>query len=245
MYAGRLAVAAQHVIEICTNGEKRNRCVSATGAHGLVTAKHDLKFRAVLEDFYLNLPDGKPSVWVGRLKGRKQMERCYGPDFFEAVIRGSADRPVRHFFCGGKEGVAEELKKVCAEKMGNKNVAGCFSPPFREMTDDEMKNLGDTVTAAKTDILWIGLSTPKQELFAAKIAEYVKVHFIVAVGAAFDFYTGRVKQAPRFMQRAGLEWFFRLCMEPERLYKRYIKIVPLFIFYNIMETFLDKRRGNL
>ena len=125
-------------------------------------------------------------------------------------------------------------------KFGNNNVVGTFSPPFRPMTDDEMKILAEDINSKGTDIVWVGLSTPKQEIFANQLAQYAHVHFIITVGAAFDFHTGKVTQAPKILQKMGLEWFFRLCMEPKRLYKRYGVVVPLFIFYNVREFLLKK-----
>jgi N-acetylglucosaminyldiphosphoundecaprenol N-acetyl-beta-D-mannosaminyltransferase len=142
---------------------------------------------------------------------------------------------INHFFCGGKEGVAEELKVISATSFCNTNVVGCFSPPFREMSEEEIKELAGRINSLKTDIVWIGLSTPKQEIFASKLAKYTNVHFLITVGAAFDFHTGKVTQAPKIIQNIGMEWFFRLLIEPKRLYKRYFEIVPLFIYYNFIE----------
>lgn len=213
-------------------------CISATGAHGLVEAHKDQNFKQVLTDFHINLPDGMPAVWVGRMKGAKQMRRCYGPDFFRALMMASADLPIQHFFCGGKEGVAADLQKVCASDFGNSKVVGVYCPPFRELTHEEMQGLGQQIEASGAHIVWIGLSTPKQERFAMRLREYAKTRYIITVGAAFDFHTGRVRQAPKWMQNMGLEWFFRLLMEPKRLYKRYLEIVPKFIWLNIKE-FLD------
>lgn len=215
-----------------------NLCISATGAHGLVEAYKDADFKALIRQFYINLPDGMPAVWVGRLKGATKMKRCYGPDFFEALIRATAGLPVNHFFCGGKEGVALHLQQVCSEKFANKRVTGVHCPPFRELSDEEMGRLGQQIIDSGAHIVWIGLSTPKQEKFADRLSRFTKTRFIITVGAAFDFHTGIVKQAPKWMQSMGLEWFFRLLMEPKRLYKRYFEIVPKFIWLNIKE-FLD------
>jgi N-acetylglucosaminyldiphosphoundecaprenol N-acetyl-beta-D-mannosaminyltransferase len=238
MYADRLSHAADLVLEGCCNDTtKGNLRISATGAHGLVTAQKKSEFKETLNSCFLNLPDGMPAVWVGRLKGARTMERCYGPDFFTEVIKRSASHTINHFFCGGKPGVAEELKFICQPLLQNSRVVGTFSPPFNGMTDFELNELGTYITAANTHILWIGLSTPKQELFARRLAPYVKVHFIITIGAAFDFFTGHVKQAPRFIQRAGIEWLFRLCIEPRRLFKRYFEIVPQFILYTIIDFF--------
>ena len=243
LYDKELASAVAGLLTTCLEKkEETNRCVSATGAHGLVYAQKNKDFAGVLKSFYWNLPDGMPGVWVGRLKGAKNMERCYGPDFFRDVMIASADKPTTHYFCGGKEGVAEELKQACTVKFGNDNVVGTFSPPFRPMTDDEMKILAEDINSKGTDIVWVGLSTPKQEIFANQLAQYAHVHFIITVGAAFDFHTGKVTQAPKILQKMGLEWFFRLCMEPKRLYKRYGAVVPLFIFYNVREFLLKKMK---
>jgi N-acetylglucosaminyldiphosphoundecaprenol N-acetyl-beta-D-mannosaminyltransferase len=239
-----LEKAVKRIIESCQNG-KLNFCVSATGAHGIITARKDLKFREILNSFYINLPDGMPGVWIGRLKGTAEMRRCYGPDFFKELIISTRDKKINHFLCGGEEGISEELKKICEEGFGNKNIVGVYSPPFREMTDEELKNLAGDINKLNTDIVWIGLSTPKQEFFAHRLAKFTNVHFICTVGAAFDFHTGKVKQAPKWVQNIGLEWLFRLIIEPKRLWKRYFEIVPLFVFYNLIEflksDFLKKK----
>lgn len=236
LYNNNIHSAVEQVVTVATSKENRtNRCISATGAHGIVYAYKKLEFKKVLNSFYMNLPDGMPGVWVGNLKGEKKMRRCYGPDFFKEVMMVTSNLPIKHFLCGGKEGVADELRKSCLLKFKNNNVVGTFSPPFREMTDEEMFNLGNEINATGADIVWIGLSTPKQEIFASRLALFTNVHFIVTVGAAFDFHTDRVKSAPRWMQVAGLEWFFRLMVEPQRLFRRYAEIVPLFIYYNLRE----------
>jgi len=237
LYDLNINSAVKDIISICNaSGESMsNRCISATGAHGLVISKKNRSFRNILNNFYINLPDGMPGVWIGRMKGAKQMQRCYGPDFFKALIQETKDIPINHFFCGGKEGIAKELQEAVLEKMGNKNVVGTFCPPFREMTDEELRELGTKIINAKTDILWIGLSTPKQELFAQRLKTFTQTHFIITVGAAFDFHTGKVKQAPGWVQQFGLEWLFRALMEPKRLFSRYVNIVPLFIYYNFKE----------
>lgn len=238
VFSGGLQQAVSNVLTACLgdSGRKGNDVISATGAHGLVTAKSSAHFRQLLSGFYLNLPDGMPTVWIGRLKGARRMERCYGPDFFREVMVQSSNHPIKHFFCGGKDGVAEELMSVCRERFGNRNCVGCFSPPFREMSDDELQSLGSKISASGADIVWIGMSTPKQEFFASRLAKHVNVNFIITVGAAFDFHTGRLKQAPRTMQRMGLEWLFRLLVEPRRLYRRYFKIVPLFLLYGLLDV---------
>jgi len=242
LYDQGMESAVNHVIATCGTGNDRvNRCVSATGAHGLIISKKDPAFAEILRAFHMNLPDGKPGAVVGRLKGAKKMRQVTGPDFFRRVMVASASTGIRHYFCGGKEGVAEELKQSCETNFGNHNVVGCYSPPFRKMTDKELEALGGEINESGADIVWIGLSTPKQEYFASSLSPFVKVHFIVTVGAAFDFHSGKLRKAPRFIQNAGLEWLFRLVLEPKRLWKRYFEIVPKFMYYSTVELLTNKK----
>lgn len=237
LYDAGLDTAVRDVIRQCEpNVPRQNKCISATDAHGLVTAFSEPAFKAVLDSFYWVLPDGMPSVWIGRLKGARQMTRCYGPSFFRDVLSHSADLPLTHFFCGGQPGVADELKAAVGRKFGNHRVSGTFCPPFREMSDHEFRALADMINQAGANIVWIGISSPKQERFAQRLSQVTDVNFIVTVGAAFDFHTGRVAQAPGWVQNLSMEWLFRLMMEPKRLYKRYLKVVPLFIFFNLKEV---------
>lgn len=227
------------IISESTN-EKGNRCISATSAHGIIIAQKNKEFRNVLDKFYLNLPDGMPSVWIGKLKGSTEMERCYGPDIFKSVMIQSSNHPINHYLCGGKKGVADKLSEVCKNKFGNKNIVGSYSPPFRKMNDEEIKQLTEDINNKGTNIIWIGLSTPKQEKFAYRLAQLTNVNFLITVGAAFDFHTGKLKQAPKFIQKLGLEWLFRVSAEPKRLWMRYFEVVPKFIFYNFAELFSGK-----
>ena len=243
VYARDIPNAVEVVSTICKTRpmSAAPRCISATGAHGLVLAQKDQQFRKTLQSFYLNLPDGQPTVWVGRLKGAKLMQRCYGPDFFTALMQATAaDDSIRHFLCGGQPGVAEDLQQVCTAKFGNHQIVGVYSPPFRPLSEQEFLELGAEIDRLGADIVWIGISTPKQEIFAAKLTKFTNASFIITVGAAFDFHTDRVRQAPDWMQQAGLEWLFRLMMEPKRLYRRYIEIVPAFIFYNLRDSLRRK-----
>ena len=243
IFDGTIEDATEIIIHQIREGIKQNHCISATGAHGLVNTKRDKGFKKMLEKFYINLPDGMPGVWIGRLKGAKRIDRCYGPDFFELMMRETAGENIKHYFCGGKEGIAEALSKVCAEKFDNHQVLGTHCPPFRPMTYKEIVSLCSEIDRLETNVLWIGISTPKQEKLAYQLSKYLNVDFIITVGAAFDFHLGMVKQAPKFVQRSGLEWFFRLCIEPKRLWKRYINTVPLFILYNVIHFLNFKKNG--
>ncbi|HEU5290199.1 MAG TPA: WecB/TagA/CpsF family glycosyltransferase [Cyclobacteriaceae bacterium] len=237
LFASNIESATALVIEACQSTNKNNYCISATGAHGLVFAKKNKVFEDTLKSFFINLPDGMPGVWVGKMKGSKGMKRCYGPDFFLHMMTSTKNLAITHFFCGGNEGIANQLKEAVAQKFANTNVVGTFCPPFKDIRDYDYKGIADQINQTKANIVWIGLSTPKQELFAKNLSQFTKVDFIITVGAAFDFHTDRVTQAPRLLQKAGLEWFFRFLMEPKRLYKRYLEIVPMFIYYNLKELF--------
>jgi N-acetylglucosaminyldiphosphoundecaprenol N-acetyl-beta-D-mannosaminyltransferase len=247
IYERDLSTAGQEFVASLDSSfkdEESVRCISATGAHGLVEAHKDSTFKRVLSSFYWNLPDGMPLVWWGRLKGHATMDRCYGPDFFTAILQATSELEVAHFFCGGKPGVAEELKQAVEVKFGNKRVSGTYSPPFSPMQEEDWGNLVTKINEATAQIIWIGLSTPKQERFAYELAKRIKVRYIITVGAAFDFHTGRLAQAPRWMQRSGLEWFYRLCKEPRRLWKRYLEIVPKFAILagaDLIKHYLRKR----
>jgi len=169
-----------------------------------------------------------PMVWVGKIRGHSEMRRVYGPDLMLEVCAWSEKNICRHFFFGGESGVAEALASKLTARFPKLEIAGTATPPFRPLTADEQKHLSEKICAVKPDILWVGLSTPKQEKFMTEFLPKLDVTLMIGVGAAFDFHSGRIRQAPRWMQRSGLEWFYRLCQEPCRLVKRYCKNNPLF-----------------
>jgi N-acetylglucosaminyldiphosphoundecaprenol N-acetyl-beta-D-mannosaminyltransferase len=208
---------------------RRKGYICVTGVHGVMEAQDDAAFKTILNNAFLCTPDGMPMVWAGRLAGHRDMDRVYGPDLMHDVCAWSEESGCRHFFYGGAEGVAELLKEHLKLKYPKLAVVGTFTPPFRPLNADEVARLQAQISAAKPDILWVGLSTPKQEKFMAEFLPELDVTLMVGVGAAFDFLSGRVRQAPRWMQRSGLEWFYRLCSEPRRLAKRYFRNNPLFV----------------
>lgn len=238
LFSGNISTVANLMLDVFDRQQsKESRLITATNAHGLVISQKNKELENILNKSFLNLPDGMPTVWLGRLKGKSEMDRCYGPDLFVETIKKTSERRINHFFCGGKEGVAEKLKEFCQSELKNTNIVGTHTPPFTEMNEGEINLLAKKVNDANTDILWLGLSCPKQEFLAHRLKEVLNVHFIITVGAAFDFHTRNVKQAPKWIQRSGLEWLFRLLMEPKRLWKRYFTVVPLFIYYNLLEFF--------
>lgn len=220
-------LALARVREALEKNEKGYVCV--TGVHGVSEAQTDAGFRRTLNQAFLCTPDGMPLVWVGRWQGQKQMDRVYGPDLMLAIMELSEKTGWRHFFYGGANGTAVALREKLEKRFPKLQVAGTYEPPFRPLNAGEQAHLSEMLQASRPDIMWIGLSTPKQERFMAEYLPKLNVTLMFGVGAAFDFHAGKVRQAPRWMQRSGLEWLFRLCCEPRRLWKRYFKNNPLFV----------------
>jgi N-acetylglucosaminyldiphosphoundecaprenol N-acetyl-beta-D-mannosaminyltransferase len=222
-----MGLALERISQAIASRQKGYVCV--TGVHGVSEAQSDAEFRQILNRAFLCTPDGMPLVWAGRWQGQKQMDRVYGPDLMLAVMELSEKTGWRHFFYGGAEGTAKLLQANLLERFPKLQIVGADEPPFRPLNPDEQKKLREQVRAARPDIMWVGLSTPKQERFMAQYLDQLEVTLMFGVGAAFDFLAGKVRQAPRWMQRSGLEWCFRLGCEPRRLWKRYFKNNPLFI----------------
>ena len=208
--------------------ERRKGYICVTGVHGVMEAQDDASFKKILNESFLCTPDGMPMVWAGKLNGQREMRRVYGPDLMLDLCAWSENSGCKHFFYGGADGVAELLAQKLKLKFPKLKVVGTFTPPFRALNVDEENKLREQVGLSQPDNFWVGLSTPKQEKFMAEFLPKLDVTVMIGVGAAFDFHSGRVKQAPRWMQRSGLEWFYRLCCEPRRLAKRYFKNNPLF-----------------
>jgi len=222
-----MGLALELITKAVVNKQKGYICV--TGVHGVSEAQSNPEFRQILNRAFLCTPDGMPLVWVGRWQGQKQMDRVYGPDLMLAVMELSEKTGWRHYFYGGANGTARMLQGKMLERFPTLQIVGVCEPPFRPLNSDEQKELQEEVRLARPDIMWVGLSTPKQERFMAQNLDQLDVTLMVGVGAAFDFHAGKVRQAPKWMQRSGLEWFFRLCCEPRRLWKRYFKNNPLFL----------------
>jgi N-acetylglucosaminyldiphosphoundecaprenol N-acetyl-beta-D-mannosaminyltransferase len=208
---------------------RRKGYICVTGVHGVMEAQSDEAFRVILNNAFLCTPDGMPMVWMGKINGQSQMRRVYGPDLMLDICTWSEANPCRHFFFGGAPGVTELLAEKLKARFPKMLIVGTYSPPFRRLNPEEEKDLQEKVRASRPDIFWVGLSTPKQEKFMAEYLPKLDATLMIGVGAAFDFLSGRVKQAPRWMQRSGLEWFYRLCSEPRRLAGRYFKNNPLFV----------------
>jgi N-acetylglucosaminyldiphosphoundecaprenol N-acetyl-beta-D-mannosaminyltransferase len=223
---------------------RQRHYVCITGVHGIMESQRDEGLRRIHNGAGLVTPDGMPLVWLSRLHGHRQVERVYGPDLMLALSQHSLSPGYKHFFYGGGEGVPELLGNNLRRRFPGLRVVGCYSPPFRALSGAEDEQITQTINEADPDIIWIGLSTPKQERWMAQHVARLTAPVLIGVGAAFDFHSGLKKQAPRWMQRSGLEWFFRLVTEPRRLWRRYLVNNPLFVLLVLQQALGLKRYPN-
>lgn len=230
--------ACQAVLQAVRSGQKGYICV--TGVHGVSEAQQDPAFRDILNRAFLVTPDGMPMVWYGRMQGH-DISRVYGPTFMLKMCELSVKENLTHFFYGGGDGVAEKLRDNLCARFPGLQVTGTYTPPFRPLNDDEREALRQRIADLKPDMIWVGLSTPKQERFMAEYLPLLDTKVMAGVGAAFDFHAGLVPQAPAWMQKIGMEWFYRLCKEPKRLWKRYLKNNPLFIGRSLLQALRLRR----
>lgn len=203
--------------------ERRERqYVCVCTVHTVMEAHDDPSYRAIINSAGLRTTDGMPLLWLSRRAGIRHAERIYGPDLMLKLCERSVRKGYRHYFYGGAPGVARELARRMQERFPGLQVAGWFEPPFRPLTSDEDRQVVAEINTAAPDVVWVGLGTPKQDQWMAEHRPLLTAPALIGVGAAFDFHTGRVAQAPVWMRNLGLEWFYRLCREPRRLWRRYL-----------------------
>lgn len=219
-----LTLAQTRDLVVGVRGQLRCGYVCCGTAAGLTAARADPALRKIFNESWLTTPDGMPLVWLGP----SGVERVYGPDLMLAVCDAGRATGLTHYFFGGADGVAEELKQKLCARFPGLAVVGTFTPPFRPLDAGELTALRTEVAHTRPDVIWVGLGTPKQEKFMAEHWQTLDAGVLIGVGAAFDFHSGRVRQAPRWVQRSGFEWLFRLCTEPRRLGPRYVITTPLF-----------------
>lgn len=213
--------AVEKLDQLINNG-KYNYVVTPNVDH-IVKLDSDEEFQKVYRNADLVLTDGMPLIWISKLMGNKIKEKISGSDFFPKVCQLAASKKYTLFLLGAAEGIAE----IAAENIKNKyegiRIVGTYSPKYGFENDEaEINNIIRIVNKAKPDILAVGVGAPKQEKFIYKYKEELKVPVSLAIGATIDFEAGNVQRAPRWMQNIGLEWFYRLCKEPKRMFKRYL-----------------------
>jgi N-acetylglucosaminyldiphosphoundecaprenol N-acetyl-beta-D-mannosaminyltransferase len=214
-----------------------NQYVCLTGAHGIVEARRDPLLAKAFRNALLVLPDGMPTVWVAWWKRLYHVDRVFGPDLMLGVIEQSQNFGERHFLLGGNPGVAEELRQRLQAGYPKANIVGTYTPPFRRLDSAEEAELVTLLEKCRPDIVWVGIGTPKQELFMSEYVGRLKTPVMVGVGAAFDYHTGRLKDSPQWVKRAGLQWCHRLIQDPKRLWSRYLRTNTLFLAHAAMALF--------
>jgi N-acetylglucosaminyldiphosphoundecaprenol N-acetyl-beta-D-mannosaminyltransferase len=229
-----MAQALETIAGWIARGEHHYVCVS--GVHGVMESQTDPALKGIHNAAGLVTPDGMPLVWLSRLHGYGTTDRVYGPDLMLALCALSESRQYRHFFYGGATDVPTTLVARLRERFPRLQVTGSLSPPFRELTEAEDDAIMQQINESGADIVWVGLSTPKQERWMHAHVGRHDAPVLIGVGAAFDFHAGRKKQAPRWMQRSGLEWLFRLGSEPRRLWRRYLINNPLFVYRVLLQA---------
>jgi len=211
----------------------------------IVDCQSDHEYKNVLNGADMITPDGMPLVWTAKLMGDKNIERTYGPDLMLALCKKGQTEGYAHHLYGGTENTCRLLQNVLKKRFSNINIRGCYTPPFRPLHAQEDNRIIDEINRLNPDILWVGLGSPKQDYWMYEHRRKLNVPVIIGVGAAFDFIAGVKKQAPRWMQTCGLEWFFRFCSEPRRLWKRYllgnVKFIYLLSKHAVKATFRDKQ----
>jgi N-acetylglucosaminyldiphosphoundecaprenol N-acetyl-beta-D-mannosaminyltransferase len=241
--AADIAIALDEIDRWIRQGHRSY--VTLTGVHGIMESVRDEEIRRVHNAAGLVLPDGMPLVWLLWRGGFKYADRVYGPDLMPALFKHSQQAGYRHFLYGSTPRTLELLQANLKRKFPAAEIVGAHAPPFRPAGADEDESVIEAVNASAADIIWVGLSTPKQELWMARHRDRLLAPVLIGVGAAFDFHAELVRQAPRWLQRTGLEWTFRMAMEPRRLARRYLRNNPAFLAQIAAERLGLPRRRDL
>ena len=217
--------------------------VCAVPVHGVMVAQHDPELlRSLHGANVLNVPDGKPLVWALNLLGEDLPDRVYGPELTDRYCSRAAERGHRVWLYGGHTPEAlDQLAEALERRHPGIVIAGRWSPPHRPLTTDEEQEVAERINADRPDVVWVGIGVPKQEKWMARMRDRLSAPVLVGVGAAFDFHAGLVAQAPAWVQRAGLEWAYRLVHEPRRLWRRYAHYNPRFVIGFARQYFRARR----
>jgi exopolysaccharide biosynthesis WecB/TagA/CpsF family protein len=208
--------------------KRQSATVTHISSHGLTTAARDPKFRAIINDFDIAAPDGQPVRWSLKWFHKQRLpDRCYGPELMIRLCRAAAKEGISIYLYGSSQDVLDKLSANLEMQCPGLIIAGVESPPFRPLTPEELEASIRRINDSGAGLIFIGLGCPRQDVFATENKHKIK-GVQLAVGAAFDFHAGNKKMAPRWMQKRGLEWFFRLTQEPTRLWKRYLAIHTTF-----------------
>jgi N-acetylglucosaminyldiphosphoundecaprenol N-acetyl-beta-D-mannosaminyltransferase len=204
--------------------------VCVAGVHGIMEAQRNPAVKNAFANAFLTLPDGTPTAWVGRWQGLRWMQRLTGPDLMLKIFRSKEFAGYSHFLYGGKPGIAQELASNLSQRFPWVRIAGTYTPPFHDLTIAQERDLICKIRVLKPSIIWVGISTPRQEMFMRRYLPDLDTSLMFGVGAAFDFHTGRIKDCAEWIKRAGLQWLHRLVQDPRHLLWRYARNNPQFIW---------------
>lgn len=210
----------------------RGEYICVSNVHTTVMAYEDAEYRKIQNEGIMVLPDGKPLSVIGKIRGNKNIDRVTGPDLMEEVFLISEIESYSHYFYGSTQETLDKLKKEIKSKYPKLNIVGMYSPPFRNLSEDENEEIINNINKSKPDFVWVGLGAPKQEVWMSKNRKKVE-GLMVGVGAGFDYHAKNISRAPIIMQKIGLEWLYRLKQDPKRLFKRYMITNSKFIYLNL------------
>ena len=216
--------------------------IAACNVHSVMSARRDPVLADALHSADIATPDGVPLVWTLRRTCRPEQERVYGPDLMRLALLDVDGRAWRHYLYGSTSETLERLQQSISEFAPNATIVGTYSPPFRALTPEEDAQDAERILASGADIVWVGLGMPKQELWMHRMSGELPGVALAGVGAAFDFLAGVVEEAPAWMQRAGLEWLYRLGREPRRLWRRYVWNNPAFVVLVVQQLIAQRLR---
>jgi N-acetylglucosaminyldiphosphoundecaprenol N-acetyl-beta-D-mannosaminyltransferase len=204
--------------------------VCAVAVHAVMVSQRDSEMRAAVTGSSLTVPDGMPLVWAANLLGQNLRNRVYGPELMDRYCGRCAERGHRVWLYGGRDqGSLMQLALNLRRRHPGIEIVGGYSPPFRPLTSEEEDAIVGQINEARPDVVWVGIGVPKQEKWMARLRSRLEAPVLCGVGAAFDFHSGRISQAPPWMQERGLEWIYRIAQEPRRLLPRYLSYNPAFV----------------
>jgi len=241
IHAIRVADAVSTIADWVSSG--RRDYIVLTGAHGVVEMQTDPTLLEINNRAGLSTPDGMPVVWLGRLKGQRNIEKVYAPDIMAETFRLGRAAGYRHFLYGGQPGVCEQLRDRLRERYPGLDIVGTYCPPFRPLEPHEREEVSRLINDANPQIVWVGLGCPKQDYWMHEFRPRLRAPVLIGVGAGFDFLSGRMPLAPRWIQHSGFEWLFRTVSDPARLGRRYARVVPLFVYYVLRDSLRAGRRA--
>lgn len=218
------------------------RYVCTCPVYTLMMCREHPNVMAAVNNADMVTADGMPIVWLQRRHGFPDAERVYGPDLMLALCAATANTGVSHYFWGGLPGVPETLAARLTERFPGLTIAGVYSPPISDVGDQPDREAVQRLNESGASIVWVGLGSPKQDLWMALHRPALNAPLLIGVGAAFDLLAGTKRQAPVWMQRSGLEWLYRLLQEPRRLGRRYLVYNPRFMGLVLRDLWLNKRK---